>query len=70
MKAVLRAYLLSILIGAGSAYGGPDKENYAIQSLNTPDPIFTASGDSIQIRVNAESSAAARARWCGSTATR
>ncbi len=38
---------------------GRSDDGYAIQSLNTPDPIFTGA-DSLPIRVSAQSSAALR----------
>ena len=60
MKALLPTYVLPLAFAAGTALGHDDgrARDYAIQSLNLPDPIFVTSGDSIQIRVSASSSAA------------
>src|SRR5512145_2456979 len=62
MRTLLRVvFLVSIAVAAGGAAGDEDRSGtgYTIRSLNLPDPIFLA-GDSIQIRVTAESDAAAR----------
>ena len=58
MKAALRTFLFSLALAAGGAFAhGDDKGDYTLRSLNAPDPIFV-SGDSVQIRVSAGSSAA------------
>jgi Tannase and feruloyl esterase/Tannase-like family of unknown function (DUF6351) len=57
-----RAYLLSLLVlaaFAGGAAAHQDEAGFVIQSLNAPDPIFT-SGDSIEVKVSAESDSALR----------
>lgn len=57
-----RSLLLSLLAFATVAFAHDDrgdKADFTLQSLNLPDPIFTA-GDSLQIRVSADSSKAAR----------
>jgi feruloyl esterase len=56
-----RAICLSVLSLAvcGLAFAHEDDAGYAIQSLNLPDPIFTAA-DNIAVRVSAKSSAALR----------
>lgn len=60
MKAALRTFLLSLALAAAAAFGDNDdspKGNYAIRSLNLPDPVFT-NADTIQIKISADSSAA------------
>ena len=53
-----RSLCLSLLVLAGGALAH-DADRFSIQSLNLPDPIFTAA-DNVQIRVTAGSSEAAR----------
>ena len=57
MKRSLRSLLLVWIVFCGGAFAQDD--GYAIQSLNTPDPIFTA-GDTVALRVSAQSSQAAQ----------
>ena len=61
MKALLRSSLLSLVVAAGMALADEDRSGtaYTIRSLNLPDPVFLA-GDTIQLRVAAESTAAVR----------
>jgi hypothetical protein len=57
-----RSLLLALLAFAAAAFAHDDRRDqvdFTLQSLNLPDPIFTAA-DSIPIRVGAESSRAAR----------
>ena len=58
MKAALRTLLFSLALAAGGAVGhGDDKGDYTLRSLTLPDPIFVT-GDSVQVRIGAASSAA------------
>jgi len=61
MRRSLRSLLFSLIATSSFALAGGDRraddDGYAIQSLNTPDPVFTA-GDSVAIRVSADSSKA------------
>ena len=56
MKRSLCLSLFAFALAGGAA--AHDADRYSIQSLNLPDPIFTAA-DNVQIRVSAGSSAAA-----------
>src|SRR5262245_50920262 len=49
--------LLAVVVAGGAA--AHDADRFSIQSLNAPDPVFTAA-DSVPIRVSTGSSAAAR----------
>jgi len=63
MKPSARSLLLCLAAASSLAFADgerrADDDGYAIQSLNTPNPTFTA-GDSLALRVSAESSQAAR----------
>jgi hypothetical protein len=59
MRKVLAALLLCV--AGGALAGGSERGNtYTITSLNTPDPIFVTSGNSVMIRVGAEGTWALR----------
>jgi feruloyl esterase len=57
MKRLICLSLLACALAGGALANEADR--YSIQSLNLPDPIFTAA-DNLQIRVSADSSKAAR----------
>ena len=63
MKPSVRSLLLCLAAACSLAFADGDRraddDGYAIQSLNTPNPTFTA-GDSLALRVSAESSQAVR----------
>jgi hypothetical protein len=50
--------MLALAIAAGDALADAGNARYAISSLNTPDPIFVAAGDSVAISVTARPSSA------------
>ena len=54
-----RALFIALALAAGAAVADPS--GYSITSLNTPDPIFVASGNSMPISVTAPDSALRRA---------
>src|SRR5437868_2347366 len=54
-----RALFIALALVAGAAVADPS--GYSITSLNTPDPIFVASGNSMPISVTAPDSALRRA---------
>jgi len=54
-----RALFIALALVAGAAVADPS--GYSITSLNTPDPIFVTSGDSVPISVTAPDSALRRA---------
>jgi feruloyl esterase len=54
-----RALLLALALAAGAADAGPS--GYGITSLNTPDPIFVTSGNSMPVSISAPDSALRRA---------
>jgi len=54
-----RALFIALAVAAGAAFAGPS--GYSITSLNTPDPIFVTSGDSMPISVTAPDAALRRA---------
>jgi hypothetical protein len=60
MEGLARALLVSLALAAiaGAAIAESANQAYAIQSLNSPDPIFVPSGESIQVSVSARTSAA------------
>lgn len=66
MKGFVDAFALSTaalsfaLMGSAFADHGAGKSRYTLSSLNAPDPIFVASGDSVPIEVTAEPAALAR----------
>jgi feruloyl esterase len=54
-----RALLAALAFAAGAANAGP--AGYSITSLNTPDPIFVTSGNSMPVSISAPDSALRRA---------
>ena len=56
-----RALLIALALAAGAAIADPNPSGYRITSLNTPDPVFVTSGDSVAISVTAPDSALRRA---------
>lgn len=56
-----RALLIALALAAGAAVADPNPSGYSITSLNTPDPVFVTSGDSVAISVTAPGSALRRA---------
>jgi tannase/feruloyl esterase len=56
-----RALLVALALGAGAAIADPEASRYSIKSLNTPDPVFVASGDAVPISVTAPEPALRRA---------
>jgi Tannase and feruloyl esterase/Tannase-like family of unknown function (DUF6351) len=61
MKSFVRVLALSLLVFVGSTFAddGAGKNHYVLSSLNTPDPIFVPSGDSVPISVTADPAALA-----------
>ena len=55
-----RALLVALALIAGAALADPKPGGYSITSLNTPDPIFVTSGDSVPISVTATPASAIR----------
>ena len=55
-----RALLVALALSAGAALADPKPGGYSITSLNTPDPIFVTSGDSVPISVTATPASAIR----------
>src|SRR3954464_13721999 len=56
-----RALLTALALAAGAAFADSKQSGYSITSLNTPDPIFVTSGNSMPISVTAPDSALRRA---------
>src|SRR4051812_36897284 len=55
------ALLVALALAAGAAVADSKPNGYSITSLNTPDPIFVTSGNSMPISVSAPDSALRRA---------
>jgi tannase/feruloyl esterase/uncharacterized tannase-like protein DUF6351 len=62
MAGFARALLVSVSLGvfAGVAFAESANQGYAIQSLNSPDPIFVTSGNAIAVSISARTTAAVR----------
>ena len=60
MKHPLRALLLPLAVVAGLALADEAPKQFSITSLNTPDPLFVKSGDSVAISVTASPADALR----------